>query len=202
MSHAPLRRLGAPILAAVMIAATLAACSGPAQEPSSDAATYTRPDPTRSPSPSASATEVEKPERPAAMEKKDAEGAAAAAEYFVELYPYVMRTGDVAEWLSMAHRTCESCSDMITQAVEIKSAKAHAAGGQTSLNVLDEYPRDASTGIYPMDVVIAQGAFQITDGKGNPVLDSDPSNVQRRMEMGRVDGSWVVVEIAPIPDGD
>jgi len=197
MSHAPLRRLGAPILAAVMIAATLAACSGPAQEPSSDAATYTRPDPTRSPSPSASATEVEKPERPAAMEKKDAEGAAAAAEYFVELYPYVMRTGDVAEFEQMSHRSCGFCADAIDQARRIESRAATWSGGEIGqVQLLEARGHDPLTGLYSLDISLSQAAATITDANGDPLFQGKSETNEYQVEMGTIDGRWVVVEIA------
>ena len=37
------------------------------------------------------------PEPPAELERTDEVGAAAAAEYFLELYPYVLQTGDVED---------------------------------------------------------------------------------------------------------
>ncbi len=50
------------------------------------------------------------------MEREDAEGAAAAAEYFIELYPYVMATGDTEEFEAMSHRACGFCDDALEQA--------------------------------------------------------------------------------------
>ena len=45
-----------------------------------------------------------KPERPAALdEPPSVEGAVAVAEYFVDLFPYVNATGDLAEWGELSH---------------------------------------------------------------------------------------------------
>jgi len=201
MSHAPLRRLGAPFLAAVMIAATLAACSGPAQEPSSDAATSTHSDPTRSPSPSASATGVEKPERPAAMQKKDAEGAAAAAEYFLSLEPFMMSTGITADWISMSHRACDYCRDTLENAHWLHDQDSTYEGGGTSVSVEHVYKRDAATGIFPLDAVIHTSPVKVVDASGNLIEDVAAESTSARIEVATINGNWVIVTVASQPGG-
>jgi len=184
-----------------MIAATLAACSGPAQEPSSDAATSTRSDPTRSPSPSASAvTGVEKPERPAAMKKKDAEGAAAAAEYFLSLYDYTKRSGDTREWDGMSHRSCQFCETVHARALEIQQRGLVLEGGGLTADVTRKYDRDAATAIFPLDVQVTQDKATATYANGQVESSSEPQRAEMRVEMGLRHGDWTVVSVVPKPE--
>lgn len=115
-----------PIAAAALaLSGLVAGCSGAEDpEPATPEPTPVTSAPSASPSPSPSAEGVDKPERPAAMDQHDADGAAAAAEYFIELYDYVMRTGDTSEWEAMSHGTCGFCSDAISQANRLQSEQA------------------------------------------------------------------------------
>lgn len=201
MARAPRRR---PIAAAVLaLTGLVAGCSGGEDpvEPAAPEPTPTATAPSASPSPSPSAEGEDKPERPAAMEKHDAEGAAAAAEYFIELYDYVMRTGDTSEWDAMAHSSCSSCGDMIQQATEIEASGANVEGGTTDASVIQTYARDEATGIFPMDVRVDQAPMLITDPDGTVLLETERSESDRRVEAGIVDEEWVIVEVAPVPEG-
>src|SRR5690606_19735685 len=91
------RWAAAAALAGVLL---LAGCTGGEPEPEgselplpASVAASASPSASVSPEPSEEA-EAEGPERPAAMDKKDADGAAAAAEYFLSLYDYMLTTGD------------------------------------------------------------------------------------------------------------
>src|SRR5690554_3704314 len=53
--------------------------------------------------------EVEKPAPPDAMRRDDVAGAEAAAQYFLQLYPYVYATGDLSEWEAMSDPECVFC---------------------------------------------------------------------------------------------
>src|SRR6478609_144939 len=111
------RRRSLAVGAVVAVGWVVAGCTGggdPGPSPSVEEPVV--PSPSGTPEPSPTETGPVKPERPAAMERDDAEGAAAAAEYFLELYPYVMTTGDTTEWDAMAHEECESCRGLIGDA--------------------------------------------------------------------------------------
>ncbi|MCL3791845.1 hypothetical protein H6X68_04415 [Actinomyces sp. 186855] len=66
------------------------------------------------------------PERPEGMDKLSPEGARAAAEYFLSLYPYVYATGDLSDWQAMSDAGCVFCNNVITNVTEL-----HSAGGWT-----------------------------------------------------------------------
>jgi hypothetical protein len=135
------------------------------------------------------------------MDTDDAEGAAAAAEYYIELYPYVMTTGDTSEWEAMSHAECGSCSDLLQQARTITERGDTFRGGEVSATVEDPglYVRDEQTGIYPLDIMMTEEASTILDDQDREVFSSARETNQKRVEMGRFKGNWVVVGIAEIP---
>nr|WP_255415715.1 DUF6318 family protein [Promicromonospora sp. AC04] len=184
----------------VAVGLALSACSGSTPDPDVTGSSSADPTPTASASPSPSFPA--KPERPEAMEREDAEGAAAAAEYFIELYPYVMATGDTEEFEAMSHRACGFCDELANQASAIQDADETFAGGATTVQITKEYKRDEVTGIYPFDSKITQEAQTITAADGRTVLDADKEVLERRIEIGRRDGEWVMVTVAPIPEHD
>lgn len=137
------RRLGALTAAAVLIVSAVA-CSGggtsagtgasPTVDPYDVAASMRADDgATAAPSGSLSSEDaalretalaMEAPEKPTAMSENSPEGAVAAAEYFISLYPYVYATGDLTEWDAVCEATSKLCSS-VSDYVE----KLHAKGG-------------------------------------------------------------------------
>lgn len=189
-------------IAGLVLAAGLAlsACTGATPDPEVTTGPTGDPTPTASASPSPSVPT--KPERPDAMEREDAEGAAAAAEYFIELYPYVMATGDTEEFEAMSHRACGFCDDALEQAKQIKEGGWVYKGGGSTLSVTQTYSRDELTGIYPLDVEISQESSQIFESGGTQLDAIESKEFDRRVEMGLRSGEWVVVTVAPIPVAD
>jgi hypothetical protein len=186
----------------VGVGLALAACTGSTPDPDVTGSSTGESTPVASASASPTPWEPAKPERPEAMKRDDAEGAAAAAEYFIELYPYVMATGDTEEFEAMSHRACGFCDDALAQARQIEEGGWQYTGGGSTLSVTQAYERDDLTGIYPLDVEISQESSQISESDGAQ-LDSVESKVfDRRIELGLRRGEWVVVTVAPIPAGD
>ena len=196
MSGRVMRAIGLIVTAGL----ALSACTGSPGDPEASASSADDPTPVVSASPSPTAPA--KPERPEAMNHKDAEGAAAAAEYFIELYPYVMATGDVEEFEAMSHRACGFCADALEQAARIQDSAWVYTGGESSLSVSQTYLRDGVTGIIPIDVEISQQSSRIADRGGEEIYSVDSKVFDRRVEMGRKHGEWVVVTIAPVPKAD
>ena len=133
------------------------------------------------------------------MSRDDSEGAAAAAEYFLSLYAYIKVTGDIEEWDTMSHRACDFCETASERAKEIEDNGETFTGGDLTMKVFETYARDDLTGIYPLDVRITQAAHVTRGPGGKVVAESGETTDDRRIEMGRQDGEWVVVTVAPIP---
>lgn len=196
----PIPRGAVGLVALTLVSSLAAGCSG-AQDPTpSPPAPATADVPSPTPTPLTPPGPV-KPERPAAMDTDDARGAAAAAEYFIELYPYVMTSGDTSEWEAMAHTMCDSCSVLTEDAKSMTARGDVLVGGQVTATVEDPnyYLRDEQTGIYPLDVQVEQTATTITDKSGAELFSSGATTDLRRVEMGRNQGSWIVVTITEIP---
>lgn len=158
-------------------------------------------EPQASSSASASArTPVEKPQRPAAMDREDAKGAAAAAEYFIELYPYIMATGDTAEFEAMSHEACRACSDALRQADEIAKNDDSYVNGGVAVETREVYEQDALTGIFPVDVHAETQAAKIITSSGDEVFSEPAQSVDRRVEVAIRDGKWVVAGISEGPE--
>ncbi|GGM12394.1 hypothetical protein GCM10010102_05090 [Promicromonospora citrea] len=131
------------------------------------------------------------------MNRDDAEGAAAAAEYFIELYPYVMATGDTEEFEAMSHRACGFCSQALEDVSRAQAQDRAYEGGEIAMTLVEQYERDEVTGIYPLDVEVTQQASRTTAADGSVVSSAEESVSEHRVEMGRRNGRWVVVAIAP-----
>jgi hypothetical protein len=134
------------------------------------------------------------------MDKHDAEGAAAAAEYFLSLYEYTKVTGDTAEWAEMSHRACTFCQTVLERTAEIRKKKLTIDGGEVSSRLVETYRRDALTGIYPLDLEVTQQASTTTHPDGSVESSAKKQTALMRVEMGLRDGNWVVVTVAPKPE--
>lgn len=185
-----------PAVVVVVVLGLVAACTGrgalgPTTEPTPTVA---------SPPPSASEPDMVKPVRPEAMDLDDAEGAAAAAEYFIELYPYVMRSGDTAEFEAMSHEACGFCAQALDDAAQIQRDGNVYVGGDVESTLLNVYVRDDLTGVIPLDFRVHQASSSTVDTTGNVVSSAAEQTTENRVEIGQIAGEWVIVGIAPRPE--
>lgn len=201
-AHVRRRALAAGALVATSLFVAGCTSEEPA-EPETSTTTTAEAEPTETPEPTPAETGPAKPERPAAMEQEDAEGAAAAAEYYMSLYGYMLKSGDVAEWAAMSDETCGFCSATLEKVAWLEESGATYESGEASLVVEDpqRYVRDEDTGIFPLDALLAQDSVVVTAADGSQVANEAAYEEQVRVEMGRAEGSWTVVEIAPVPEG-
>lgn len=209
MARAPRRCSIAAVLA---LSGLVAGCSGAedpvepaasetaASEPAASESTPTVSEPSALPSSSPSAAGAEKPERPAAMDQHDAEGAAAAAEYFLSLYNYTKDSGDTTEWRLMSHEACDFCQNVLKRAVEIREAQLEIEGGELSFQIREVYQRDSATGLFPLDVEVTQESSKTTRPDGSIESETEGQSGMMRMEMGLRGGDWVVATVAPLPE--
>lgn len=137
------RRLGA---GAVLVALLATGCSdaGGDVDPTPPSSTDVNEEPsaTEPASPAPGPTPWPEPTRPAAMERDDIEGAKAAAEYFLALYPYVFATGDLDEWDAMSHPECRFCASVKSRAVELHEAGGFGLGGEILIRDIRALPPD------------------------------------------------------------
>ncbi|WP_265521599.1 DUF6318 family protein [Oerskovia flava] len=193
------RRLLAPgaILTTALLLGACTADPEPAPDPEPTTTAETT---TPEPEPEPTETGPAKPERPAAMERDDAEGAAAAAEYFLSLRSYIMVTGDTEEWESLSYESCGYCASGLEQAETIASRGDVFTGGEITTEIVETYLQDSVTGIFPFDLKTDEARTVITDSAGDELFEAESSSQVNRVEVGRQDGDWVIVEVAIAPE--
>ncbi|WP_448072787.1 DUF6318 family protein [Georgenia yuyongxinii] len=125
------RRVTALAAAVVAAAMVLTACSARADPevpstPSRSATTSAEPSESADPT----LAEVEKPIPLDAMRRDDLAGAEAAAQYFLELYPYVFATGELDQWAAMSHPECVFCASSSQSAQVLHDEGGRQAGGE------------------------------------------------------------------------
>lgn len=70
------------------------------------------------------------PERPAALRgPATEENAAAVAEYYLLLYPYLRATGDSAEWARLAGSSCGYCAGILDDLAGMVECGEHTVDG-------------------------------------------------------------------------
>jgi len=186
----PRRVLTLPFAVGLLVA-TLAGCGGstPAEPtptptvaaPVAPTATETAaPEPTETP---AAPTDASSPTAPAALDQPaGVEGAQDVARYFMELYPYVLRTGDVAPWTALSSPDCTTCGAVADgaadpdptskQAVDIRTVSATESAPGTFTVTMDMYetPR-----VQPDIVHFVVTLVLVHDGQSWQVQSVDPA---------------------------
>jgi hypothetical protein len=83
-------------------------------------------------------TDPSSPSAPATLDAAPSvEGAQDVARYFMELYPYVLRTGDVAPWTALSSPDCTTCGAVAEGAANPDPASKQAVDIRTVTAVED-----------------------------------------------------------------
>jgi hypothetical protein len=181
------------MVAVMLLTATAGCSSSNVAEPTPVVRDRPTPSPTPTPAPQAPV----KPERPADMERTDEVGAAAAAVYFLELYPYVMATGDLVEWDAMTWaELCSFCTVTRQQAQEISTAGSDYVGGAIEAEVLKTYALDDLVGGYPLDVQVTIERAVLLDPSGVEVDRQEAQSAPYRVEVLHDGKSWRVLTVS------
>ncbi|QWC15840.1 hypothetical protein KKR89_16525 [Cellulomonas dongxiuzhuiae] len=85
------------------------------------------------PSPTPTTGSVTAPAQPESMATPSAEGAAAAAGYFLSLYPYARSTGDAAAWQALSGEECEFCASVADEVATLVAEGTAVKGGDISI---------------------------------------------------------------------
>ncbi len=175
----------------LIVALAVSGCSGAGDAEPSPTATNGAPDAssapaTRTPSPGPTPHLTVPPQRPAAMDAVTVEGAVAAAEYFLALYPYVYNTGDLTEWKTLSHPECIFCASVISNVEAMVAAGNHNEGG--GLYTANPSGREVEPGAwFAVELTLVQDPSREVDGAG-ALVDGFP------------DGGTYSVELAIIHD--
>ena len=155
------------------------------------------PEPEPEPTPEPAAPErpvVAKPVPPESIGRSDMFGAAAAAQYFLELYPYVYATGDLADWTSMAHPECLFCSIVAENVEAIYARGDFATGGNLTFDtVLGRGPLPGEE-FFRVDIQATQSPLS-TVGVSGVETTSRTSRNLLIFAIGRAGEQWFVRDV-------
>ncbi|MFD1504701.1 hypothetical protein FE374_12175 [Georgenia yuyongxinii] len=181
------------VVAAVMMLAACSANADPA-EPTPSSATMS-PEPSESTESTETADltpEVEKPTPPDAMRRDDVAGAEAAAQYFLELYPYVYATGDLAEWEAMSHPDCTFCASASESARKLTQEGGHQAGGRLVFNFLDSRAPSSDGDFFVVWLDAHEEALRRVDSSGLVIASHDGTLVEFDVALLNQETKWLV----------
>ncbi|WP_136313320.1 DUF6318 family protein [Actinomyces procaprae] len=175
---------------------------------SQDSGTSGLPTPTWTPSPTASATPTLPPEQAEAratalaMEPPDPytpeftpTGAADAATYFLNLYPYVHATGDLDAWKNMSEDDCEFCNRVIANATARHDSGGWADPWEQEIVPLEWWTDQEDPNRYVVRTQVASEAHtgHSIDGELTTV---DASESVFLVQIRWNDSDWLVEEVA------
>jgi hypothetical protein len=189
----------AVVVAAVLVG-LVAGCSPSepvAESPGPVVSEKQSPSPTPTPTPTPTPAGPVKPVRPADMDRTDEVGAAAAAVYFLELYPYVMATQDISEWEALSYTDlCEFCVKVVADVAENRATGNTYSGGDVSVEVTKTYPIDSLLGAYPVDIRLSQAASTTVDVSGVETSRTEAVSGPLRVELLHDGSSWLLLEVS------
>ena len=197
-----LLREGAAIAALVALALTSGCTSrAPDDEASGDPSPVVRTTPptTATPTPTPAPTPESLPAPPPERSRADEVGAAAAVTYYVELYPFILATGDFAGWNSLSAPDCEFCRQTREYVSSVLSAGGSFDGGTVEANVVKVHPADDLLGGYPVDVDIVQEATVERDVHGDAVASNPEETMASRVDVVHTEAGWKVLAVYDRP---
>lgn len=181
--------------ATALLLAALSACSPSTTTPTAVTTAATSQAPTETPTPTAEPTDsvTAPPERPDAMSTPSADGAAAAASYFLQLYPYLHATGDLEAWKEMSADDCQFCNNVIVDVEQIFSEGSRGAGSEvviTSSKGVEISAEDS----YSATIELTQGASFIVGEDGREAKSGEYGEYSMYFALWWRDG-WIVREV-------
>jgi hypothetical protein len=185
-------------VAAALAFGLLSGCSFGDAEPSAISTTAgptVAASPTPTPAATPSSTATPKPERPAAMDTVNLDGAIATATYFLESQPYVANTGDLAEWRAMSHSDCVFCSGVTKEVMRMFALGHHQEGTET--RILSATGVEVNPGVYfQINFEVTQGSATEVDSLGT-VIEAQPltSTFDVAVAVVRDSDRWLIREV-------
>lgn len=134
--------------------------------------------------------EAVKPVEPEAMSSPGTEGAAAAAEYFLSLYPYVYATGDLMSMKGMIDPECIFCADVVADVTADIAAGLTTVGGTVRVDA--SRSTQISDEFYSVDLTVETDPSQAVDGDGGVVESFEAGSGTAVMIVLGAPGRWVI----------
>lgn len=121
-------------------------------------------------------------------------GAAAAATYFIELYGYVLQTGDLTAWDAMSYPGCRYCADTHDYVASATSAGETFEGSVISVEVVQIHELNELVSGYPVDLRVTQGPTTHRDASGSTIETGDVWTAVMRFQTVFRRGAWTILD--------
>ena len=151
------------------------------------------PTPTPTVTPTPTAPPVTAPTRPADMNRTDEVGAVAAASYFMELFSYVYRSGDLAEWDHVSAQACEFCANVRADVESVYGAGGRYVGEPIRLEAAELRGKDEQLGVYAVRMPYEVPSLAEFDGSGRLMRTVGVETGRARLEVIFAAKGWTVL---------
>ncbi|WP_240646138.1 DUF6318 family protein [Georgenia sp. SYP-B2076] len=128
------------------------------------------------------------------MRRDDVAGAEAAAQYFLELYPYVHRTGDLTEWRAMADPECIFCKSVADGVSELFDAGGHASGGEVVITGVEGRNPLSGNPYFRVDIDATKSSLTRVTSSGASESTAEGVN-HLIVAVGREADNWIIREV-------
>ncbi len=191
-------QVAAVVAAIAFVTSGCATDAEPTDDATSQPPVTATPTPALSPTPSPSADVTVPPVRPEAMATPSADGAAAAASYFISLYPYVYATGDLTTWNELSAPDCVFCSSTRDGATTVQQNEGRVEGGSMTVESASGTEIDAGNW-YSATVIATEAPSAEYDTTGTLLEESLGGTYQFSMALTFMSGSWRIdaVDVGP-----
>lgn len=134
------------------------------------------------------------------MDEVSVDGAIAAATYFLELYPYVYNTGDLAEWTAMSHPECQFCASVVENVTELAAEGGRHEGSETTISESTGTEIDPGR-FFGVDVVATQSPSVTFDSQGNVTAETpDPVRYSLALNVIHEGSGWLIQAVQVIDE--
>jgi hypothetical protein len=127
------------------------------------------------------------------MERTDEVGAAAAAEYFMQLFSYTFRSGEVDQWRAIGAQECSFCANVLSDVESVYRAGGSFRGGSLTLGPPTLLASDATIGVFTVGVPYDIAALDEVDAAGKTVRTIEAESGTAALDVLFGAGGWTLV---------
>ncbi|UNX55950.1 DUF6318 family protein [Georgenia sp. TF02-10] len=142
---------------------------------------------------------MEKPERPEAMERDDLEGAKAAAEYVLRLYPYVYASGDITEWNAMSKDGCKFCKSVADNVTKLHQEGGYSTGSEVVIESIEGRPPYGGHDYFEILIQGTATPSKRMNPDGSTLDEFEGGRALFYIAVTRVNDSWLIHGVATEP---
>ena len=136
------------------------------------------------------------------MDRTDEAGAVAAAEYFMELYHYVLVSGDTYGWTQQTVAgSCEFCAAVAEQSTADSAEGLQIRLPPFEVNSVHLRGFDSTFRIHAVELTYSTAGGQVIDGSGTPVDVINADEGTLLLDLGRAPQGWELVGAQRIVGG-